>query len=327
MFKSKLFHLNLNMLSDFIYSINCVLPLFAILLLGLFLRGQNILDHNATLKINAIVFNVALPAMLFRDISGSDFMVFFDLSFIAFCLATTLLMFLMLFIVGAVAFKDKKRAGAFIQGCFRGNYVIIGLPIIYNILGRPSGIAVLNAAFTVPLYNILSIVALSYGGAKRGGAIKGAFVNIAKNPIIIGILLGVIFSVSGLINKMPVFLKASISYLANLTTPLALLAIGAALTLKNIRATLGASMCACALKLIVCPLVFLFIASFFNFSGEATVALYVMYGAPSAVSTYIMSDIMGCDSDLSANIVMSTTALSVFTFTAFIFAFKVMNII
>ena len=315
------------MFSDFIFSINCVLPLFILLLTGFFLRQIGVLDQNATLKINALIFNAALPAMLFRDISAGDFMTFFDVGFILFCVVTTFLIFFIIFIVGAVCFKDKKQAGAFIQGCFRGNYVIIGLPVIYNILGRPSGLAVLNAAFTVPLYNVLSIAALSYGGAKNGGAIKGAVINIVKNPIIIGIVLGIFASVFGITDKTPVFLKNSIAYLASLTTPLALLAIGAALTLKNIKAAFAPAMFACAIKLVISPLIFVFAAYLWGFSGEALIILYVMYGTPAAVSTYIMADIMGCDADLAANIVMATTALSIFTFTAFIFAFKVMDII
>jgi len=315
------------MLENFIFSVNCVLPLFLILAAGFFLRRIEILDHNAVTRMNAVVFNAALPVMLFRDIAGSDFLLYFDLRLIIYGVITTLLIFLILFVFGNAFVKDRKKAGAFVQGSFRGNYAIIGLPIIHNILGELSGMAILLIAFIVPLYNVLSIVALSYGGSEKndGKVVVAALKNIIRNPIIIGVLAGIPFSVFQI--EFPVILKTSMNYMANLTTPLSLMAIGATLTASNLKFGFRDTLTASSLKLIIMPVMFAFATFAFGFRGEAFVILFVNSAVPTAVSSYIMADIMKCDSRLAANIVIVTTFFSVFTFTFGIYIIKTLGII
>jgi predicted permease len=302
------------------------MPLFIILSVGFFLRRIGLIDNNAVLRMNAVVFNAALPVMLFRDIAVSNFMKHFDLNLIIFSVMTTLMIFFLLFVITLFRIKDRKKAGAFIQGSFRGNYAIIAIPLAYNILGGPSGMAILIAAFTVPLYNVLSIIALSYGGADTTDkkAVIGAVKHIIRNPLIIGIVAGVPFSVFEI--EFPTFLRGSMNYMANLTTPLALLSIGATLTSENILAGFKNALSASALKLVIMPVIFLSVAYLFGFRGEAFVILFAMYSVPTAVSSYIMADIMKCDSRLAANIVMVTTFLSVFTLTAGIYIIKALGI-
>lgn len=317
------------MLENFIFSINCVLPLFIILTVGFILRRVGIIDHNAVKKMNAVVFTVALPVTLYRDISESRFMDYFDLSLVIFSIVTTIIIFLLLWAFGAVFYKDRKKAGSFIQGSFRGNFVILGLPLIGNILGgAQSGMALLITAFTVPLYNILSVIALTYGGSEKeqgSGAVADACWNIAKNPLLIGILAGIVVSLLKI--EFPLFISTSINYLANITTPLALIAIGASLTAGKVRLGLKDALLASVMKLVIMPVIFLIIAFNMGFTGEAFVILYIMYAAPSAVSTYIMAENMNCDSDLAANIIMVTTIISVFTFTLGIYVIKTLEII
>lgn len=316
------------MLDNFIFSINCVLPLFIILAVGFLLRNVGIIDNNAVNKMNSVVFSAALPTMLFRDIAECNFMDFFDLKLVIFSVITTIIIYFLLLAISTLFFKERKKAGSFIQGSFRGNFVILGLPLLNNILGSHSGMALLITAFTVPLYNVLSVVALSYGASIKGQGFKAvgsAFKNIIKNPIIIGILAGIPFSLFKV--EFPIFIKSSLNYMAELTTPLALIAIGASLTLDKVKKEIKGSLLASAMKLVIMPVIFLKFAYRFGFTGEAFVILYIMYAAPSAVSTYIMASNMNNDADLAANIVMVTTLLSVLTFTIGIYVIKTLGII
>jgi len=317
------------MLANFIYSVDCVMPLFIVLSIGFFLRQIGLIDHNAVMKMNAVVFNAALPVMLFRDISQSEFMSFFDLSLIVFCVVSTLIIFAILWAMSLIFFKERRSAGSFIQGAFRGNYAIIALPLISNILGRPSGKAVLVAAFTIPLYNVLSVIALSYGASAKNGnskaVVMGALKNIIRNPIIIGVILGIPFSVFKI--SFPRFVQSSINYMANLTTPMALLAIGATLTFNNLKRGFKKAALASAMKLIVMPFIFTTAALYTGHTGEALVVLFAMYAAPTATSSYIMADIMKCDAELAANIVICTTVFSIFTFTVGIYIIRSLGII
>ena len=77
-------------MSDFIFSVNATLPIFLTMLLGTLLRRAGVMDEPFTDYLNAFVFRVALPTLLFMDLAGQDFASAWDGRFVLFCLATTL---------------------------------------------------------------------------------------------------------------------------------------------------------------------------------------------------------------------------------------------
>ncbi len=318
----------------FLFSANCVLPLFLIIGIGWLLKKSGMMTPALIDGLNSITFNVALPLLLFRDIARSDLYNTFAPSFIIYALVSTLLFFALSWLFAEWFVKDKRSIGSFVQGCFRGNYAIVGLFLINSVLGH-SGKGSLIVAFAIPLYNILAIIILSVRSkTPQPIKLRKALEDIVKNPLIIGILCGLPFALLQIpvfTAKETQFVATAVNYMATAANPMALLAIGAAINLDKLKSGLTNTLTASAIKLIIGPFIFTFIAYCLRgplgFSGEDLLVLMIMSAVPTAVASYVMASKMNNDADLAADIVLLTSLLSLFTLTGWIYLFKVMNII
>lgn len=327
-------------MADFIFSLNATLPIFLIMVLGWFLMRIGLFTKEFNKVADKYVFKVALPVLLFKDIATADIRSDFNLTFVLFCMITTTIMFLAIWGLSYIFIKDKTQVGAFAQASARGSAAVLGIAFINNIYGN-SGMAPLMIVSAVPLYNILSVIILTFSADmgkeaqknkltdnvsnSKGSNIKKACINVVKNPIIIGIFLGLPFSIFG-ISIPPIPLKA-VTSIAQTATPIALLVVGAgfegAKAIKKIKLTAVATF----IKLVLLPLIFLPFAIAFGFRGSELVAILIMLGSPTTVTCYIMAKNMGNDEVLSSSIVVMATLLSSVTLTGWIFVLKVMGLI
>ena len=327
-------------MADFIFSLNATLPIFLIMVLGWFLMRIGLFTKEFNKVADKYVFKVALPVLLFKDIATADIRSDFNLTFVLFCMITTTIMFLAIWGLSYIFIKDKTQVGAFAQASARGSAAVLGIAFINNIYGN-SGMAPLMIVSAVPLYNILSVIILTFSADmgkeaqknkltdnvsnSKGSNIKKACINVVKNPIIIGIFLGLPFSIFG-ISIPPIPLKA-VTSIAHTATPIALLVVGAgfegAKAIKKIKLTAVATF----IKLVLLPLIFFPFAIAFGFRGSELVAILVMLGSPTTVTCYIMAKNMGNDEVLSSSIVVMATLLSSVTLTGWIFVLKVMGLI
>ena len=314
-------------MDNFIFSVNVTLPIFLIILLGYILRRINFLNEEFVRVINRYVFVIALPVMLFRDIAGSDVREDMNIKFFLFCLFVTILMFGLVWLIARIGLRDKSMVGAFAQAGARGSAAILGVAFVENICGD-IGMTPLMIVAAVPFFNILSVVILVFHAndeTKDYGRIKSACINIAKNPIIIGILLGLLASLVHL--KLPVIPDRTLHYIAQTATPMALLAVGAGFDTKQAIARLKPAVGATLIKLVGLPAVFLPIAYAMGFESSEMVAILIMLASPTTVSCYIMAKNMKNDDILTSNVIVLTTLLSSVTLTAWIFILKTLGCI
>ena len=223
--------------------------------------------------------------------------------------------------------KDKSLRGAFVQASFRSSAAVMGLAFISNIYGS-SAMGPLMIIGAVPLYNIYSVLVLTFEAdteEKDTGKIKEACINIVKNPIIIAIALGLVASFFQL--DFPVMVDKTISNVAKMATPLALIALGAGFEGKKALAKIKPTIWASAIKLVIQPLVFLPVAVKMGFTGEQLIAILIMLAAPATPSCYIMAKNMKNDGVLTASIVVMTTLLAAFTLTGWIYLLKMLALI
>ena len=314
-------------MADFIFSLNATLPIFLIMVLGWFLMRIGLFNKEFNKVADKYVFKVALPVLLFKDIATADIRSDFNLTFVLFCMVTTTIMFLAIWRLSYIFIKDKTQVGAFAQASARGSAAVLGIAFINNIYGN-SGMAPLMIVSAVPLYNILSVIILTFSSSakdSKNSNIKKACINVVKNPIIIGIFLGLPFSIFG-INIPAIPLKA-VTSIAQTATPIALLVVGAgfegAKAIKKIKLTSIATF----IKLVLLPLIFFPFAIAFGFRSSELVAILVMLGSPTTVTCYIMAKNMGNDEVLSSSIVVMATLLSSVTLTGWIFVLKVRGMI
>lgn len=314
-------------MSNFIFSINVTIPIFIIILLGYILKRIGFLNDEFVRVINKYVFVVALPVMLFKDIAKTDVREDMNIKFFMFCLIVTISMFMIVWLIAALFLKDKSMLGAFAQGGARGSAAILGVAFVENICGE-IGMTPLMIVAAVPFFNILSVVILVFSsneGSRDYGKIKNACINIAKNPIIIGILLGLAASLIRI--DIPVIPERALNYIAQTATPMALLAVGAGFDTKQALARIKPAIAASFIKLIGLPAAFLPIAYYIKFAPSEMVAILIMLASPTTVSCYVMAKNMHNDDILTSNIIVLTTLFSSITLTFWIYILRTLGCI
>ncbi len=314
-------------MDNLIFSLNATLPVFFTMVLGMVFRRVNLLDDHTVSKLNKFVFNAALPVLLFQDISGANFYEVWNTKFVLFCLAATVLSICIA--VGlSYLMKDKTKQGEFIQSSYRSSAAILGIAFIQNIYGN-SGMAPLMIIGSVPLYNAMAVVVLSFFKPNRGKMDKKLLLNTLKgivtNPIIIGIVAGLVWSVLQI--PQPPILQKTVKNVAVLATPLGLMAMGASFDLKKALQGIRPVLLAAFLKLLGLAAIFLPFAIAFGFRESHLIAILVMLSSPATVSCFIMAKNMGHEGSFSATTVMLTTLCSAFTLTGWLFVLKTLAFI
>ena len=316
-------------MENFIYSVDATFPIFLVMVIGYILKQIGMLNDNFVTVANRFNFKVTLPFMLFRDISGVDIRAVFDIRYVLFCALVSTACFWIIWGGVKLFLKDQSMRGAFVQASFRSSAAVMGLAFIQNMYGS-SAMGPLMIVSAVPLYNIFSVIVLTFEGARSGEVdptqkIKAACINIAKNPIILGILTGLIVGLLGI--DFPVIVDKTVNSVAQMATPLALITIGAGFegrkALAKIRPTIAASM----IKLVIQPLIFLPVAAWMGFRGEQMIAILIMLASPTTPSCYIMAKNMDNDGVLTASVIVMTTLLAAFTLTGWIFILKTVGLI
>jgi len=316
------------MLSDLLFSYNAVIPLFLIMLLGFAIRRMKIIDTSATKQMNAVVFKIAIPVMLFNSVYGSDYSQLLDRKFIIYLTFSLILFFFICWGIALIVIKDEKKKGAFIQGSVRGNYAILGVALSNEVLGFTPVLAVTGVLILVPLINVLSVIILTIYGDKKnktGNLTVTIIKSIITNPLIISILAGIILTLLN-IEIIPL-IKTPVDMISSLATPFALMGIGASLDFSEIKNRLKHTIAAGTLKLIVMPGIFIPPAIWIGISPEGILVLLVLYAAPTAIASYAMAAQMGNDEHLASSIVLFTSLASIVTYTIGIYILRVIGIV
>ena len=311
-----------------IFSLNATIPIFLTMVMGYLFKQCRMIDEPFVKVLNKFNFQVTLPVMLFEDLAGADFASVWDGKYVLFCFCVTFVSIFAIWGISSLFLKEKDMVGEFTQGCYRSSAAVLGLAFIQNIYGT-SLMAPLMIIGTVPLYNVMAVVILSFTGPgehklnKEG--LKKSIVGIAKNPIIISIVLGIAVSLMHV--EFPYIVDKTIHNFSVIASPLALIGLGAGFegrkAVKKIRLT---AVCT-AVKLLLLPALFLPFALWMGFTGEMLVAILVMLGSATTPSCYIMAKNMGHEGVLTSGTVVATTFFSSVSLTFWIFMLKYIGMI
>lgn len=314
-------------MENLIFSLNATIPIFLMMVLGVFFRKTGLLKENMINGLNQFVFKATLPVLLFGDLAKQDFAQAWNGKFVAFCFVVTLLSISLVTLM-SMALKDKSQRGEFIQGAYRSSAAILGIAFITNIYGN-SGMAPLMIIGSVPLYNVMAVIVLSFTKPGQNGMspalIKKTLKGIITNPIILGILSGALWSVLRL--PMPTILSKTVSSLGGLTIPLGLMAMGAAFNWSEAKSGMGPAFVASFMKLLGLCTLFLPVAVLLGFREAELIAILVMLGSSTTVSSYVMARNMGHSGVLSSSIVAITTLGSAFSLTFWLYVLKTLALI
>ncbi len=326
------------MLNDFLYAFNGVMPIFAVALVGYILMQKNFLTDEFVKTSDKLVFRVMLPCLLFTKVAYTDMSTITkdDVALMLFCVVAAIALTSIMCFVVPLFIKDKAKTGAFIQGVFRSNVAFLGVPFAINLFGNEGGtLASMVLAVVVPVYNVLAVTILcifnpekdneTMSAAKRVGNI---ILGIVKNPLIISIVLALPFGIFGVGSYLPDFVEVTVDYFAKASTTLALVTIGASFKIDELRGRIGLAAVATAIKTVILPASFMTLTHFaLGFSGVHLGIIMIVFGTPTAISSYIMAKNMHSDASLANQIVLLSTLFSMFTIFFFSFFLRRMGLV
>ena len=307
-------------MENLMFCLNATGPIFLMMVFGLFLRKVGILDEDFANRMNKFVFKIPLPFLLFSDLASVDFSRVWNIKFIVFCFVVTLISITISTLISCL-WRDKSIRGEFIQASYRSSAALLGIAFIQNIYGN-AGMAPVMIIGSVPLYNVMAVIVLSFFKPGQNGidraVLKKTFKGIVTNPIILGIVAGLLWSAIGLpFAGIP----------AKAATPMGLMAMGATFDLKKASAKAKPAFAATFIKLVGFVAVFLPIAVAFGFRDSELIAILVMLGSATTVSCFVMARNMGHEGVISSTTIMLTTLLSAFTLTLWLYIIKSLGLV
>ena len=305
------------------FSLRTVFPLLLMMAAGLAARRLGIIGQVGARQANNCVFRIFLPLLLCFDVMDTQLGASVDFRTLGYGAVAVLLCFGLMFLLAPRLAPQRNMRGVLIQGVSRSNYAIFGIPLVLNMYpDADTSIAVLMVLVAVPLFNVISTIALMVYGSEKpsaGKIIKG----VLLNPLILGTLAG--FLLWKLQVQLPALLDAPLRSLGGLASPLALFLLGASLDFRKVRANarlLAIGVCG---RLLIVPLVFLSIGVLLGIRDVALATLIALFASPTAVGSYPMAQQMGGDEDLAAGQVVLTTAFSSFTVFFWVFILKALS--
>ena len=239
------------MLDNLLFCLNATIPVFLLMILGMAFMKLHIFDEVFVRKLNAFVFKVALPVLVFYDLCQEDFYTVWDMKYVVFCFLATLFS-IGLAIIVSFLLRDKSQQGEFIQVAYRSSAAIMGIALVQNLYGS-AGMTPLMIIGSVPLYNIFAVIVLALFKPEREPLNRKQLISTAKsvimNPILIGVLAGLLWAL--LQFPLPSIADRTLESIARVATPLGLMALGATFDIKKALAgikTAGLGGCSCHVR-------------------------------------------------------------------------------
>ena len=307
--------------ADLIFSANVVVPIFLLILLGYFLTRIKLWDENFLKIANQVCFKCLLPVLLFYNVATANIFEVFNLKLIIYACLCACLLCGILFLIVPFFIKDKKRRGVMIQGTFRSNFLLFGVPLGLSIGGNEGAVlAAVVASFYVPVINMLSVISLYAFSESENKNLKSALLGIVKNPLIIGGVSGLIFSLirNSIGFEIPTMLDTTLFNIKSAATPIAFLVLGGDLKFGNLLRNIKTSISSVLGKVVLIPAVMLSISALIGFNKLEMAILIAIFATPNAVSSYAMARNYEADYELAGEIITLGTILSIFTMFVFI---------
>jgi len=311
-------------MNNLLVTSNIVFPIFLVMLVGFVARQSGLMNDETVKGCNKLVFRIFLPVSLGRSIMRVSSGNVVSGSLVLFSALGTLATFAVCMLLIPRIEPENSRRGVMIQGIFRSNYAIFGIPLTEALFPQgDGGVAAMMVAAVIPVFNILAVVTLEIF---RGGKfdLKRIVLGVLKNPLIWGCLIGFVIMKTGL--KLPKVVNSTVDSLASIASPLALFALGASLRPGKVAGNLKALALSVSGRLLIVPLIMLTAAYALGWRGAEFATLMIVFASPTAVSSFTMAEQMGGDPDLAGQQVVLTTVLSSVTIFMMVFLFKTWGI-
>ena len=300
-----------------------ILPIFLITAAGYVSKRARLIRENEVSRMNALAFKVFLPVMCFYNVYTSELSSALRPGLMLFTVLAILAEYALGFGYALLFVKDRGKRSVVIQGLYRSNYVILGLPLAAGLTQDGDiGVAAVMGAIVVPIFNVLAVITLElYNGTRPDW--RKLLLNIAKNGLIIGNVLGILVLLVKL--KLPSPVEVALRDMARVASPLMLFLLGAFFRFRGLLSHWKDLISVCLGRLVLLPALVLGVAAALGFRGIELITLLAVFASSTAVSSFTMAQQLGGDAPLAGDIVVATSALASFTMFGWSFLFKMLN--
>lgn len=315
---------------------NAILPIILLILFGYWLRRIGFLSEEFVKVGNKFVFNVCLSCSMFVNVYNIGGLSSIKWDYVIYIVAVIAALFFIGLIIAIISTKKNSRRGVLLQGVFRSNFAILGLSLASALGGAEAeSTAAVASAFAVPLFNILGVIALtvfSESKDKKAHSLKSVLISIVKNPMILGAFSGMVCLLVRELQKAfigsEVFsvkedllvIYTAVSNLKSITTPLALVVLGAQFKFSAVKGMLREILTGTLGRILLAPVIgvggAILLGSctdWLSFGINEYPALIALFGTPTAISGAVMAGQMGGDEQLATQIVVWSSLGSILT--------------
>lgn len=317
-------------------AVNAVVPILLLILLGYILRRKAFLNDDFLAVGKKLVFQVCLPIMLFVNVYNTQDLSSVPWDVVLYVVAILLVFFVISLLIAVSTTAVPERRGVVMQCFYRSNFAIIGLPLASALGGGEAmSMAAILSAFSIPIFNTFAVISLTiFLKNEDGGRISGKQIalNIAKNPLIIGVVSGLICLgvrqiqnnifgsvVFSLKEDLP-FLYKTLDNIKGITSPFALIVLGGQFEFSAVGGMFKEIAVGTVCRLILAPLIGIGCAyllstytDILNCGVNDYPAMIALFGSPVAVSSAVMAGAMDNDEQLATQLVVWTSIFSVLT--------------
>lgn len=315
----------MSLVEVFLSTLNITLPVFMMVFMGLLLKRLRWIDQAFIATASALVFKATLPTLVFLSIIRADLEATLNPALLGFFALVTLASFLLSWGWASLRVPRADR-GVYIQGAFRGNCGIVGLALAAGMYGE-AGLSLggLLLGVVILTYNALSVIALATYQDDQHTDWRQLLIQVITNPLILAVVVALPVAASGL--TLPLWLATSGDYFASLTLPLALICVGATLSMSSMRQSGQRALGASLMKMITLPLLATAAAWLAGFRDMELGVLFVFFASPTAAASFVMVKAMGGNATLAANIIAISTLMASLTVTFGVFGLRLAGLI
>jgi len=292
-----------------------IIPVFLLVIVGWLAYRRGFMPPEFLGPANRLVYYLAIPALIFSSVARASLRDKFHGP----VLFATLLAAAIAYAGAGLACRwfgiPTARRGAFIQSAGHGNLGYIGLTIAFYFLGQDGVVRTgILVGFLMILQNTLSVIGLQLyapAGCDRGG-LRGIVHGLFTNPVIVAALAGIL--VSALRIPLPAIVTRSLDMLSGLAPPMALLLIGASLSVKVLRSCWRPVLGAATIKLLFLPALGLLFYRGLHLPPTEFVPGLILLASPTATISYVMAREMHGAAEFAVAAISASTILSAATF-------------
>ncbi|MBU5614199.1 AEC family transporter [Geomonas azotofigens] len=293
--------------------VNALTPVLSLILVGFLIRRGEFLAPSFWPSAERLTYFLLMPAALIHSLAGKKIGA---LPWFGILLTVEGVVAASAILVVAWGAANRRMGGGVFTSLFQGGVrfnTFVALALAESLFGKEGlFLAALGAGFMIVLINVLCVSAfsLTVGGTARLD-LRRLGADLARNPLIIGCVLGIGINASGW--QLPAAIDGTIDLAGKAAFPMGLMAVGAAYRAGNLALHWRPMAVSCGIQFLCKPALAWWLATANGLTGAAAGAVLLLFSVPTSPASYILSRQMGGDHDSMASIITAQTCLSFVT--------------